>query len=272
MLKKLLKHEFRDTARIIPLLYLICLIFAGMELSAKTLGVEWFRVTASVVLLVLGIAVSVTTFVVLVMRFHKNLYSSEGYLMFTLPVKPYLLLAAKNIAALFWMLSSYCITAGAILISLDGLGFSGELIMIADELKRYGLEKTVFLIIPLIILATLYLLTQIYFAVTVSNRTALHSMGLGAAFLVFIATNVILQIVEFIFAIFVPFSVQINLKGSISASFISESMLGYVLSNIKGAQAANPVIGLGGYVFEVIMLCILFYATSEMMKNKVSLK
>ncbi len=271
MLSKLLKYEFRDTARTIPLLYLISLIFAGFVLSAKTLNIGWFQMTTSVLLLLLGAAVSIITFVVVVMRFHKNLYSNEGYLMFTLPVKPGLLLASKSIVAFFWMILSYCVTAGAVFTSMYGLGVTGGLTMVMDELKSYGMEKIIYLFIPSIIIATLYLLGQIYFAVTMANRPAFHSTGTAAAFLVFIATNIILQIAEAMFTIFVPFSVEIDFE-SISASLTSKNMFGYILDSIKGIEPTGIVIGLGGYIFEIVMVCILFYVTSRWMKNKVSLK
>jgi len=272
MLNKLLKHEFKDTARIIPMFYLISLIFASMVLSAKTLDIDWFRMTTSFVLLLLGIAVSIVTFVVIAIRFYKNLYSNEGYLMFTLPVKPHLLLAAKGITAFLWMLLSYGVTVGAFYISLYGFGLTGELSMVMDQLKMYGMEKVIYLFMPMIILATLYLLGQIYFAITMANRPAFHSMGGAAAFLVFIATNIILQIAESIFTIFVPFSVEINLVEKIGISLTSQNMFGYLLESMKGTEPTTVVIGFGGYIFEIIMVCVLFYVTSRIMKNKVSLR
>ncbi len=272
MLNKLLKYEFRDTARTIPLFYLVSLIFAGLVLLAKLLNIEWFQMTTSIVLLLLGIAVSIITFVIIIIRFYKNLYSNEGYLMFTLPVKPGLLLASKSIAAFFWIILSYCVTAGAFFISIYGLGVAGELTFAMNELKSSGAGKILYLFIPAIVLATLYLLGQIYFAVTMANMPAFQSIGIAAAFLVFIAANIILQIVEAMFTIFVPFSVEVGFAENISASLTSKTMFGYILERIKGPEPTGVVIGLGGYVFEVLMVCILFYVTSRMIKNKVSLK
>ncbi len=45
----------------------------------------------------------------IVLRFHKNLYSNEGYLMFTLPVKPQMLLASKTIVAFSWIIISFIV-------------------------------------------------------------------------------------------------------------------------------------------------------------------
>ncbi len=272
MLGKLLKYEFKDTSRTIPLFYLITLIFAGIVLSAKKVGIDWFTFTSSLLLLLLGVAVAIITLAVVVMRFHKNLFSNEGYLMFTLPVKPHLLLSAKAITAFVWIIISYCVSIGAFFISMYGFGISGEFGNIMDELDRYGLQNILYAIIPLVILSTVYLLSQIFFAITIANRPAFHNIGVASAFLIFLATNVILQIVEAIFTIFVPFSVEINLVGAVDFSLSSKNMLGFLINSMGGSNPQNMVIGLGGYIFEVLMVFILFYVTSLNMKNKISIK
>ncbi len=272
MLIKLLKYEFKDTARIIPLFYLVTLIFAGMVLLAKTLDIGWFRMTTSFLLLLLGIAVAVVTLVVIVMRFYKNLYSNEGYLMFTLPVKPHLLLASKGITAFCWMILSYCVSICSLFISLYGFGLTNELSAIQGELKKYGLENSLYLIIPLVILATVYLLSQIYFSITISNISMFNNLGPASAFLVFIVTYVVMQIIESLFTIFTPFSVEINLVGNIQASLTTKNMFGYLVDSIKGSEPTNVILGLGGYTFEVVAVVILFFIISRTMKNKVSLK
>ncbi len=272
MLTRLLKYEFKDTARIIPFFYLITLIFAGMVLSAKTLNIEWFQVTTSVLLLILGIAVSIITFVIIVIRFYKNLFSNEGYLMFTLPVKPYMLLASKTIVSLFWMILSYGVSIGALYTSMYGLGTMGELSLIFEELSKFGLDKAIYLIIPVGLLGTLYLLSQIFFAITISNRSKFHNLGVAGAFLIYIVTNIVLQIVEAIFTIFVPLSVEINFVDKISTSISSKNMFGYLLETIKGVEPTSVIIGIGGYIFEIVTICVLFYITTVNMKDKLSLK
>ncbi len=272
MLTKLLKYEFKDTARIIPFFYLITLIFAGMVLSAKALNIKWFQVTTSALLLLLGIAVSVITFVIIVMRFYKNLFSNEGYLMFTLPVKPYKLLTSKTIVSFFWMILSYGVSIGALYTSMYGLGVMGELSIIVGELTKLGLDKGIYYIIPVALLATLYFLCQIFFAITISNRSTFHHLGVAGAFLIYIVTNIILQILEAVLTIFVPLSVEMNFLDTISTSITSKNMFGYLLETINGAQPTSVIIGLGGYIFEIVMVCVLFHITSRNMKDKVSLK
>jgi len=273
MLSKLLKYEIKDTARVIPFLYLITVFFAVMSLTANKLNLGWLTSTSSAILIFVGIAVVIITFVIIVMRFYRNLYSNEGYLMFTLPVKPQLFLVSKTIVAFSWLIISFAIFIGALFVGMYGLGVgSSELTNIMSELKKYGLEKTIFLLIPMMLLSILYLLSQIFFAITVANRPAFQGIGAAASFLVFLATYVILKIVESIASIFVPFSLELNLVGKVSTSLSTKNMFGYLLESMKGIEPNSLTIGLGGYVFEVIMVCVLFYLTGRMMNRKVSLR
>ena len=100
MLRKLLKQEFRATARVMLPLYLVTFVLAlavrlvlllsqnqvlldsvgGRTLRAILLGVS---VTAFVVA---TIATFLAALIQAVLRFRSNLLGDEGYVMFTLPV------------------------------------------------------------------------------------------------------------------------------------------------------------------------------------------
>jgi len=273
MLRKLLKYEIKDTARVIPFFYLITVLFAAMAFISKKIGLGWFTTTSSIILLIIGIAVVIITFAIIVMRFYRNLYSNEGYLMFTLPVKPQLLLVSKTIVAFSWIIISFIVFIGALFISLYSFGVDiSEFTNIMSEFKKYGLEKVAFLLIPMMLLSIIYLISQIFFSITVANRPAFNGMGAGAGFLVYLATYMILQIVQAVITIFIPLSLEINLVGKVSASLSSKNMFGYLLESIKGIEPSSVTIGLGGYLFVVIMVCVLFFLTGRMMEKKVSLR
>jgi hypothetical protein len=52
------------------------------------------------------IAIIVVSFVIIIMRFYKNLMTDEGYLMFTLPVKSHQLITSKLLASILWTVTS----------------------------------------------------------------------------------------------------------------------------------------------------------------------
>lgn len=131
MLGKLLKYEIKATARnILPLygalilLALINKIFIGREISA---GYNIYPVGISIVLYgVIMVAMFITTFIVMILRFYKNLLSDEGYLMFTLPVKTWHNITAKLITSIMWIVLGMIITFATLIF----LAFNKDSIML----------------------------------------------------------------------------------------------------------------------------------------------
>lgn len=121
MLLRLLKHDLRATGRTLVLLYGILLALAGamrvmMELIDSDVGGLLVRIFFSVfdiLYVVAYFAAIVGVFVVLVMRFYRNLLTDEGYLMFTLPVTTGQLIWSKLITSVFWVV----VTGGVVYLS-----------------------------------------------------------------------------------------------------------------------------------------------------------
>ena len=94
MLKKLLKYEFIATGRIFLPLYGALIVVSFLQKlffdfnfgNMRNISLNILIGAIPVLFTTLVVAVIVTTFIMMIMRFYKNLLSSEGYLMFTLPV------------------------------------------------------------------------------------------------------------------------------------------------------------------------------------------
>lgn len=118
MLGKLLKHEFKNTGKVLlPLnLALIGVTLIGMiVLGLKVFDNEHTGLLAGALLIfyILGIvALFIVTYVFLMITFYRSMYSAEGYLTHTLPVNPLMTLNSKLIVSLFWacltMILSIC--------------------------------------------------------------------------------------------------------------------------------------------------------------------
>ena len=111
MLGKLLKYEFRATARLFLPIYAAIAILAGLMLLLRALpddatGVSFLTFMVGLLYVVAAFGLVVTTVVVLVSRFYKNLLGAEGYLMFTLPVTTGQNILAKLIPAMCWTVGS----------------------------------------------------------------------------------------------------------------------------------------------------------------------
>lgn len=129
MLSKLLKYEIKATARTFLPLYAALLVFAAINqlinsLSSDHWGApEVISMTAYIIILV---GMCVMTYIVMIQRFYKNLLSDEGYLMFTLPTKPWMHITGKLLASMLWMvLSGIVAFISIIIIALDKIPFGG---------------------------------------------------------------------------------------------------------------------------------------------------
>lgn len=127
MLGKLLKQDFRATARIMLPLY-VAVPVLGLFTNLITRLCEnqngfLIRAISALVSLVFSvfslslIAAVVTTIVLMVLRFYRNLMTDEGYLMFTLPVSTTELIFSKLIVSVVWFLGTFAVDALGLLLS-----------------------------------------------------------------------------------------------------------------------------------------------------------
>ena len=115
MLGKLMKHEFRATARImLPVMGAMVALALLANLSSRGLAgnlsdVPMLRIFFVLIIIFFGVAVvatAVMALVIMVSRFYRNLLKDEGYLMFTLPVSVHELIWSKLIVSLVWFLGT----------------------------------------------------------------------------------------------------------------------------------------------------------------------
>ena len=135
MFRKLCKYEFKSIVRTLMPIYLAVIAVAALNafmsfgpLSQNVLAGfgAWSSlysiVQAASMFAYFGVmvALSVLTLIIIIQRFYKGLLSDEGYLMFTLPVKPWQLIAAKGTAAFVMALASGLAAILSIMILICG--------------------------------------------------------------------------------------------------------------------------------------------------------
>ena len=131
MLRKLMKHEFRATGRIMLPLFLILLVTAvGANFSVRGMldtGSRFLNVLGALLVMAFVIAimgVCVMSMVVMVQRFYKNLLQDEGYVMMTLPVSVHQHIRSKLIVSAVWFALTLVVVCLACLI----MAFDVELV------------------------------------------------------------------------------------------------------------------------------------------------
>ena len=119
MLGKLIKYEWKATARLILPLYLAVVVLAVIYKLLSLLSPHAWQapqVISMVIYIFLIIATFIMVFVVMIQRFYKNLLTEEGYLSFTLPVQPWKHIISKLLLSLFWVITSVLVAGLSVLI------------------------------------------------------------------------------------------------------------------------------------------------------------
>ena len=130
MLGKLMKYEFRATAIYFLPIYVVLVLVSGLRYVVSLISQKFsngfsafsgFSLSAIYLLLALGLAI--TTFIVIIIRFYKNLLGTEGYLMFTLPVSVEQNILAKLIPSVVCFFGS-CVLGMLTIAPAMGLRFN----------------------------------------------------------------------------------------------------------------------------------------------------
>lgn len=127
MLGKLLKNEWKSFSLPPTVVMIIFAVFTGIVMCSFTTSfweqeaniiVELFSSLAIFAYIFCLAAVSFSITLCTAVRFYKNLFTDEGYLMFTLPVKASQLLLSKGLIAALWRILSYIVIG----LSIFGIG------------------------------------------------------------------------------------------------------------------------------------------------------
>lgn len=287
MLGKLLKHEWKQTwklptftciATIIVTLVGMLSFFTPLWDNDSDFLLTFTGFTFLFLNIVLLIASSLTIFVYFSIRFYKNLYTDEGYLMHTLPVTSRQLIFSK-----FWVFFAWTILNGilvficatALMLSLDSaldLGMWNayqelfELFKNADmqkffaNLNEASLEATG---LPAVIIALLYLflifislcqkILTPYFAISIGQLFS--KFKLAASIGMYIAILIVQQIVSTIIALPINMSLmleQINQPADYSIKYF------YM---IYGPQ----------FILILVMTALFYFFTHKLMKKHLNL-
>lgn len=270
MLGKLIKYEFKATARnLIPLYGVLLLIsiinkvFFPIGVEAEKVGLSSsalfniVRLLSIILYIVVFVVGNVITVIVIVQRFYRNLLMDEGYLMNTLPVKPSMNILSKLVVATVWSIVT-AVVSGLSIIILAYNKYSYES-AIADikafinrgiEVFGAGLYLILFEIILIILLSVILSLLIMYSSMLIGHLFNNHRVLLS--FSAFLVINIIFN---FLFIFIVGFS---NNVLGINGILNEMSKVQHILFLIMG------------YYF--ILSTGIFYISSYIIKNKLNLE
>lgn len=217
MLKKLIKYEFKSILRI-----LIPISIAYVVMTALTFVVTSFSYDNFILKVIPGIMtllyyinlvmLMAAAFLFTIYRFYKNLITSEGYLMFTLPVSAGMLIMSKLITAIITQVASVvlCIVS---LLTLSYAKYSlfdlSAVRQSFDELASMTYLKEAILVTTVIIITLLSLILNnlMFYASIAIGHTVSKNKIIGSV-LCYIIINTIPQVIAVVFLIGINFIVQ----------------------------------------------------------------
>ena len=175
MLGKLLKHEWKATARRYGLFYLILASITVFTAIIHAIPVDNIFYTMGETSLIVMYIVSLCGVIfcstgMAIVRFYKNMVSDEGYLTFTLPVKVEQLVFVKFLVAYIWQL----VTVILCILSLFSVFVIGHIEMgeffdgVSSLADMAGKMVPVFIVMMLI--SMMYQLMIYYLSIAIGQR------------------------------------------------------------------------------------------------------
>ena len=179
MFRKLLKYDLMSVWRTgwgtLPVM-LVCTLLATVAANflnrlvdnSSSYALPYVVCTLLVVLGLFGVMASVVAICILAyMRFYKNLFTDEGYLTFTLPVKRSTLLMSKTVNSAIWMASYVLLLIFCLLFFFAFGGFDMDVIgdigrFISDGISALG-GWTVLYVIAI----AAFLVSGLFFSISV---------------------------------------------------------------------------------------------------------
>lgn len=269
MLKKLMKYEFIATGRIFLPLYGALIVVAFLQKlffdfnfgNMRNISLNILVGAIPVLFTTLIVAVIVTTFIMMIMRFYKNLLSSEGYLMFTLPVSVSKLIWSKLIVIFVWTILSGIVGMFAFCIIFLNIS---DFAAIFSEMGRFFVEMSkqrawpvmIEFIVLMIAIAVSFILS-VYLSMAVGQLSDKHKIlcSVGA----YIGLNIVIN--NIVLAVFV----------GIANGPVGEMIYRGILENLSEMQAFHLVM-IGFILLYVVLCAIYFIATKIILTKKLNLE
>ena len=274
MLGKLLKHEFKATARtMLPMFGVVVLLsvlanlgfaqIADAENGALDILFGLFIFAFFLGLFTMG----VMAMVVMIQRFYKNVLGDEGYLTLTLPVNVHEILWSKLIVSFVWFLATGLIAIAAVFVAVFTLtytefgemfrsmpSFSEMLRLFFDQsgVTPWQLTSFILQVLAMIILSSLTVCLHFY-----------ASMALGYSF----SNNKLLLSVVFFIAISFFFSFVSSLLGI----FADGLAMTVTVEAGSSVMATLQELSLGSMIYTLIEGVVLYLLTTYCLKNRLNL-
>lgn len=216
MLGKLIKHEWLSTWKVptalciyISILTILgCVSFLSPMWESDHILIEIIAALSVILYIFSLFALTITVFVYFVVRFYRNMYTNEGYLMHTLPVKTWELLFSKGLLFFIWTLISALVMIFSVSLlvltavsTIDGVALSTiwetfkagipELSALWEELFGFSFGAYWLIVALSSLIGIIYAILMIYTSISVGQL--FHKFKVLASFIAYACISFIVQ-------------------------------------------------------------------------------
>ncbi len=269
MVGKLIKNELKAGIHSIAPIYIVTAAVVGLLAISFAFEILWLAIISIIGVVLVGIGIFAVTLISVINNFNKSMFRDQGYLTFTLPVTSGQLLFAKAFCSFLWILLSYIALIG-IFAGVYGYAasqvddeqiamvkiFLSTIMEIPDAGTIIGI---IAFFVSYFFLQIIFLVSEIYFSVSLSNVRPFQKMGMGSTIIIFLSMFTVTSVISTLLKAFIPFTVKIELTGM---SLVFETM----------EQTSGLAFGIGDILFTVLVTVFFFVMSSWFMKHKINLK
>lgn len=256
MLKKLFKHEWKDSWKMVGIMNIAVLVFSflgalifneDIVLLADTNEYVMLAIVFYIVFYIAAIiALSLCTGFYFYYRFFKNFYTDEGYLLHTLPVTPHQLIWSKTFVALIWQLISGLVVTFSIINFVNYVMISSgeESIWInLGELFGLLLSRIEGYTIPFYIIIILYCVIVPFFSIflgyaSISLGQCTKKHKLLAAVGIYLGITSLIQVVTSFITVTITVWLDAVSGNTVEEMFMNMTLFYGVVVLIMGAATA----------------------------------
>ncbi|MDR2493131.1 MAG: hypothetical protein LBD25_06725 [Coriobacteriales bacterium] len=204
MLLKLIRHEFKSTARVFLPLFAAAIVLAGVNAlllpiadnmgnsTASTvfdMGVSLIVGLLAVLFFVLVSALPIVVLVVVVIRFYRAL-GDEGYLWFSLPATASQHLLARTLSALTWCVAAIVVVAASLLLCFSSYGAFGVVSGFLAAAASYGFPIVPVAVMLLILIASATLMSILTFYASIAVAPHISQSRFGGSLVAYLIAQV----------------------------------------------------------------------------------
>lgn len=260
MTGRLIKYELRSSIKLMGVIWAALIVtsflfsissnFMGNIMRSSSIAstlINLFQGITGMLYIAVFIATAAASVVIIIMRFYKGLLSDEGYLMHTLPVKPWQLITAKGVSALIIVCASVIVSILSIMI-LAGTGSFGAIVEFCDLIREMFREEPKVLLVAaelivLVILSLLKSIYQIYASLSIGQLAGKYRilLSLGA----YVGINIVITVLTVLIMMLLDVTGALSGWSSVSLNTVNDML--NAGQTVLGFAAAVTVIQLAAF-------------------------